>query len=204
MNYPTFFDEVEPIETIDPLADILGAVENGLIVYRYVDMVKFAGHSCPTVAGAWLMCKIGLKELYKDELPIRGDIKVEIRKDLKTDVAGVIGSCIGFITAAANEGGFKGLNGKMARDNRLFYGVKMDKDVRLTRLDTKDSVELSYDPSIVSISPKQQQLMQKIMQGTASPEDKKRFGELWQERVKKILLQTELWLDMINVKFALR
>jgi len=200
MNYPAFFDEVEPIETIDPLADVLGAVDNGRITYNYIDMVKLAGHSCPTVAGAWLMCKVGLKELYKDELPVRGSVKVELKGSLAEGVNGVIGSCIGLVTGAANEGGFKGLNGKMARNNRLFYGVEMEKEVRLTRLDTGDSVELSYDPSIVPGSPEQQQLMQKIMQGTASPEDKKRFGELWQERVKKILLQTELWLDMINVK----
>jgi len=200
MNYPAFFDEVEPIETIDPLADVLGAIENGRIIYNYIDMVKLAGHSCPTVAGAWLMCKVGLKELYKDELPVRGNVKVEMRGSLEVGVTGVIGSCIGLVTGAANEGGFKGLNGKMARNNRLFYGVQMEKEVRLTRLDTGNSVELSYDPSIIPGSPEQQQLMQKIMQGIATQEDKKRFGELWQERVKKILLQTELWSQMITLK----
>ncbi|SFP76330.1 FmdE family protein [Hydrogenimonas thermophila] len=200
MNYPAFFDEVEPIETIDPLADVLGAIDNGSITYNYIDMVKLAGHSCPTVAGAWLMCKIGLKELYKDELPVRGNVKVELKGSLDEGVTGVTGSCIGLVTGAANEGGFKGLNGKMARNNRLFYGVNMEKEVRLTRLDTNDSVELSYDPSIVPGSPEQQQLMQKIMQGNALPEDKKQFGELWQERVKKILLQSELWSQMVTLK----
>jgi hypothetical protein len=29
-------------------------------------------------------------------------------------------------------------------------------------------------------------LMQKIMQGMATPEDKKKFGEVWQERVETI------------------
>jgi len=200
MNYPAFFDEVEPIETIDPLADVLGAIDNGRITYNYIDMVKLAGHSCPTVVGAWLICKVGLKELYKDELPVRGNVKVEMKGSIDEGVTGVIGSCIGLVTGAANEGGFKGLNGKMARNNRLFYGIDMDKEVRLTRLDTNDSVELSYDPSIVPARPEQQQLMQKIMQGIATPEDKKRFGELWQERVKNILLQTELWSQMVNVK----
>ncbi|WOE70685.1 FmdE family protein [Hydrogenimonas thermophila] len=200
MNYPAFFDEVEPIETIDPLADVLGAIDNGRITYNYIDMVKLAGHSCPTVAGAWLMCKIGLKELYKDKLPVRGNVKVELKGSLDEGVTGVTGSCIGLVTGAANEGGFKGLNGKMARNNRLFYGIDMEKEVRLTRLDTNDSVELSYDPSIVPGSPEQQQLMQKIMQGNALPEDKKQFGELWQERVKKILLQSELWSQMVTLK----
>ncbi len=189
MTYPAFFDEVEPIDTVDPLADILGAVENGRITYTYLDMVKFAGHSCPTVAGAWLMTKIGLAKIYGDDLPVRGNVKVEIREALDEGVAGVIGSCIGLVTGAANEGGFKGLGGRMARNNRLVFGVEMSAEVRLTRLDNAAHVEMSYNPSLVPGNPEMQPLMQKVMQGVATPEEKRRFGELWQERVKKILLE---------------
>jgi len=189
MTYPSFFDEVEPIDTVDPLADILGAVENGRITYTYLDMVKFAGHSCPTVAGAWLMTKIGLAKIYGDDLPVRGNVKVEIREALDEGVAGVIGNCIGLATGAANEGGFKGLGGRMARNNRLVFGVEMGAEVRLTRLDNAAHVEMSYNPSLVPGNPEMQPLMQKVMQGVATPEEKRRFGELWQERVKKILLE---------------
>ncbi|OQX72544.1 MAG: hypothetical protein B6D59_08225 [Campylobacteraceae bacterium 4484_4] len=197
MTYPSFFDEVEPIDTLDPLADILGAVEQGRITYDYIDMVKLAGHSCPTVAGAWLITKIGLEKLYGDDLPVRGNIKVELRGALDEGVEGVIGSCIGLVTGAANEGGFKGLGGRMARNNRLLYGVEMEGEVRMTRLDNGTSVELSYNPSMVPGNPEQQVLMQKIMQGTATQEEKRRFGEVWQERVKKILLSKELWNEMV-------
>jgi len=197
MNYPSFFNEVEPIEMIDPLADLLGVVNNGIVTYNYIDIVKLAGHSCPTVAGAWVMCKVGLKELYKDRLPTRGNIKVELKGKLSDGTAGVVGSCIGMITGAANEGGFKGINGMFARNNRLFYGVEMEKEVRLTRLDDGLSVELGFDASAIPPLPEQKELMQKIMQGIATVEEKDRFGELWQERVKKILLQTELWSDMV-------
>ncbi|WP_456449435.1 FmdE family protein [Hydrogenimonas sp.] len=189
MTYPAFFDDVEPIDTVDPLADILGAVENGRITYTYLDMVKFAGHSCPTVAGAWLMTKIGLAKIYGDDLPVRGNVKVEIREALDEGVAGVIGSCIGLVTGAANEGGFKGLGGRMARNNRLVFGVEMGAEVRLTRLDNAAHVEMSYNPSLVPGNPEMQPLMQKVMQGVATPEEKRKFGELWQERVKKILLE---------------
>lgn len=51
MQLPAFFDEVPAIVVTDPLAETLGAAEGGLIEYRYVDAVKLAGHSCPTVAG---------------------------------------------------------------------------------------------------------------------------------------------------------
>ena len=58
MKTPDFFDKVPPIVIADPLAEFLGATEGGLLEYRYVDAVKLAGHSCPTVAGAWLMTRL--------------------------------------------------------------------------------------------------------------------------------------------------
>ncbi len=199
MKYPDFFDEVEPIEMYDPLAETLGAAEEGRFTYSYLDIVKFAGHSCPTVAGAWIMTSIALKKLYCDELPVRGEIRVEMRGALDEGVEGVIGSCIGFITGAANEGGFKGLGGRMARNNRLIYGVEMEGEVRLSRLDNGVSVELAYNPSIVPGNPEQQILMQKVLQGVATPDEKRRFAQLWQERVKRILLQRELWKEMVTL-----
>ncbi len=199
MRYPDFFDDVEPIETYDPLAELLGAVEGGLITYSYIDMVKLAGHSCPTVAGAWLMTTIGLEKLYEGELPVRGDIKVEIKGKIDEGVEGVIGSCIGLVTGAANEGGFKGLGGRFARNSRLSFGAEIEGDVKFTRLDNGDSVELSYNPSVVPGNPDQQMLMQKVLQGVATEDEKLRFGEVWQERVKKILLSKELWPQMVKV-----
>ncbi len=199
MKYPDFFDEVESIEMYDPLAETLGAAEEGRFTYSYLDIVKFAGHSCPTVAGAWIMTSIALKKLYCDELPVRGEIRVEMRGALDEGVEGVIGSCIGFITGAANEGGFKGLGGRMARNNRLIYGVEMEGEVRVSRLDSGESVELAYNPSIVPGNPEQQILMQKVLQGAATPDEKRRFAQLWQERVKRILLQRELWKEMVTL-----
>ena len=54
------------------LASFLGAFEDGIIEYSYLDVVKSAGHSCPTVLGAYLMTLKGLEALYKDEIPKRG------------------------------------------------------------------------------------------------------------------------------------
>ncbi len=199
MKYPDFFDAVEPIKTFDPLAEILGAADKGIMTYSYIDMVKFAGHSCPTVAGAWLMTAIGLEKLYGKDLPVRGNIRVQMRGALDEGVVGVIGSCIGFVTGAANEGGFKGLGGRFARNNRLTYDQKIEGSVRLTRIDNGKSVGLDYNPSSIPGNPEQQILLQKIMQGSATDEEKARFGKLWQERVKKILLQKELWPQIVTI-----
>src|SRR5512147_174860 len=111
MQSPAFFEEVPPIVVVDPLADVLGAAEGGVIEYRYVDAVKLAGHSCPTVAGAWLMTRAALARLYPGELPRRGEIRVELGQAIDDGVAGVIASVAGLVTGAAGEGGFKGLAG---------------------------------------------------------------------------------------------
>lgn len=52
MNYPDFFDAVPRISLYDPLAEFLGATEQGILQYGYFDAVPLAGHSCQTVAAA--------------------------------------------------------------------------------------------------------------------------------------------------------
>jgi hypothetical protein len=60
-SFPAFFDAVPAITLRDPLAEILGAAEGGLIEYRFADAVRLAGHSCPTVAGGALpVLRIGI------------------------------------------------------------------------------------------------------------------------------------------------
>ena len=55
MDYPAFFDQVPRIALRDPLSAFLGAFAGGVVEYSCVDAVKLTGHSCPTVAGAYLM-----------------------------------------------------------------------------------------------------------------------------------------------------
>ena len=57
MNYPRFFDEVPSIKVKDPLAQALGAFKNGEYEITYLEVVKAAGHSCPSVAGAYIMAR---------------------------------------------------------------------------------------------------------------------------------------------------
>jgi len=199
MNYPPFYDSVQSIILYDPLSDFLGAIENGKVEVNYIDCVKLAGHSCPTVAGAYLMVLNGLKELYTDELPKRGDIEVSMRDAEVDGVTGVICSVISFVVGANGAGGFKGLNGNMSRNNLVSYSVPMDGEVTLKRKDTNESVTLSYNASMIGADPMMQPLMGKAMQGLASDDEKKEFGRLWQSRVEDILLSTELWNSMLTI-----
>ncbi len=199
MNYPAFFDRVEKIKLYDPLADFLGAIENGEIQIEYIDAVKFAGHSCPTVAGAYLMTLLGLRELFANSLPIRGEIEVFVKGEKKEGVNGVIGNTIAFICGVSDEAGFKGISGNFNRSNKLFFNSQIPKDVRLKRADTKDYVDISYNSSIIPPNPKIKELMQLIMMKRADENIKKEFQKLWQERVEKILLSKELWPKMILI-----
>ena len=199
MQYPNFYTEIKPIELYDSLSEFLGAFEAGKLEITYLDCVKLAGHSCPTVAGAYLMASKGLNALYTDTLPSRGSIKVEMHASETEGVTGVICNVISFIVGASGAGGFKGIQGNFSRDNLIAYNIPMKGEVKLTRLDTEKSVTLSYDPSIVMPDPKMQPLMGKALQNLATKTEKETFGELWQKRVEEILLRTDLHDKMITV-----
>jgi len=200
MKYPEFFDKIETVELYDDLSEFLGAFEDGKVVVSYLDCVKLAGHSCPTVAGAYLMTLLGLKELYSDTLPQRGSIKVELKASEVEGVSGVIGNVISYIVGGAGIGGFKGMMGHFSRDNLIKYEANIPLDVRLTRLDTEESVDISIDTSCVPGNPAMKPLMQKALQGLASQEEKDEFKKLWQQRVEAMLVTDSLWNDMITIQ----
>jgi len=201
MKYPSFFDEIESIEVQDKLSGFLGAFENGIYNISYLDCVKLAGHSCPTVAGAYLMVRESLKELYPNgEIAQRGGIRVEMRDNKADGVTGVIATTVSFVTGASDDAGFKGIGGNMSRNNLLSYGASISKEIKITRLDNNQSVEVDYNPSSIMPSPNMQPLMGKIMKNMASEDEKKEFAKLWQERVEKILLADASTLINISKK----
>jgi len=186
MNYPTFFNNIPSITLKDPLSNFLGTFENGEVEFSYLDVVKSAGHSCPTVAGAYITTLKGLEALYGAETPTRGNISVSLKNDMQEGVTGVISNVITQITGATELSGFKGLNGKFARNNLMSFNAEINGAVEFKRLDTNKTVTVTYDHSTVAGNPKMQELMGKLMQGVATPEEKKEFGNLWQSRVEAI------------------
>ncbi len=200
MQYPPFYDKIPPITLDDPLSEFLGAFEKGKMEITYLDCVKLAGHSCPTVAGAYLMAKMGLERLYEKEQPQRGSVKVEMKASKTEGVTGITCNVISFIVGAGDSSGFKGIQGNFSRNDLVSYDVSMDAEVKLTRLDTMKSVTLSYDPSSVPANEKMMPLMKKNLQGMASDEEKKLFQTLWQKRVEEILLSTKKHDMCITIK----
>jgi hypothetical protein len=196
MKYPKFFDDVEKIVTYDELAEFLGACEGGIIEYSYVDIVKTAGHSCATVAGAYLTALYGLKALYGEDYPRRGEIKVEIQKNPTEHNAGVVGCVISNITGATTDYGFGGIpTGKFNRRNLLFYGCEIDSDVKFTRLDNGKSVGVNYKPQKI-VNP--MAILKSAIAPNATEEDKKSFPKRFQEMVKTVLENGDKVIEVIE------
>lgn len=188
MNYPDFFDAVPKISLYDPLAEFLGATENGTLQYSYFDAVRLAGHSCPTVAAAYWSTFKALALLYPDATPVRGNIQVEFSQGRANGVAGVIANVVSMLTGAMSDNGFKGIGGRFNRRERLFFAVEMSGEIRFTRLDTNQSVQVSTNLKCVPASQHLLALMAICMSDTASQAETAEFRQLWQERVRSILL----------------
>ncbi|MEO7032165.1 MAG: FmdE family protein [Herbaspirillum sp.] len=189
MTYPAFFDQVPSITLHDGLAQLLGACSDGVMTYHYVDAVRLAGHSCPTVAGAYLMTRRALQILYPDQMPQRGEVTVKFSSPVEQGVTGVMANVMRLITGATGADGFKGLGGLYSRRDLLDFDCPMEGEVTFTRTDTGASVQLGTDMSSVRGDPRMIPLLQKTLQGAASTEETVEFGRLWQERVKTILLE---------------
>ncbi len=193
MKYPEFFKEIEPIVLHDDLAEFLGSTENGIIEISYAEIVKMAGHSCAVVGGAYLMALKGLKALYGNNLPCRGNIKVELKSPLEEGNTGVTANVLSNITGATATTGFAGIQGKFVRRGLMFFDVPMNATIRLTRLDTGKSVEINYNPAKV-VQPRN--ILMSAISPNASEEQKQSFPHRWQEMVKTIFEHADTVVDV--------
>lgn len=189
MGFPAFFDEVRGLAVFDPLAEFLGAADGGLIEYRYVDAVKLAGHSCPTVAAAYWMTLKALEHLYPDALPQRGGIRVEFHEDQLSGVTGVIANVVTLLTGATHDTGFKGLGGRFDRRRLLYFSAQVTEEIRYTRVDTGQAVDVAAQLQSVPFAPQTFALMQKCLDGSATPQETAEFRTCWQARVRALLLE---------------
>lgn len=198
-----FFDEAPEIRLKDPLAYILGAMEaDGVMVFKYADAVKMAGHSCAAVSGAYMITVKALKALYADEIPVRSQIRVLI-KGGPTDLAyGPMAQVISLITGAAGETGFKGLGRVGGRQNKLVF----DKDnfqfntFIFQREDTGKAVKIAYNPQVLPQNPAMGNLMPLVVSGQASKEEREQFVSMWQGNVRRILLESDKYPGLFEVE----
>ena len=187
-----FYEEVEPIKLRDPLAIFLGAMdEEELLVFTYPDAIKLAGHSCPAVSGAYKITQKALKALYKDEIPVRGEMKVTVLGSPTDGANGPMAQLISFITGAATETGFGGLGGKFERVNKLIFDTRNEEfgAFIFEREDTGKKVKIKYHPEILPQPEEMSDYFMKCLAGKAADKDKETFINMWQSKVKKVLFE---------------
>ena len=189
MNFPEFFESAPRITVRDPLARFLGAAAGGIIEYTYSDAVKLAGHSCPTVASAFLMTRAALRALYPAAFPERGGIRVELRDDRLIGVAGVIANVVSLLTGASNDTGFKGIAGRFDRRGLLSFGADIPGQLRFTRQDTRDAAIVSARLERLPGDARIASLMTSCVAGTATADQTAQFQSLWQDRVRTLLVE---------------
>jgi hypothetical protein len=189
VGFPDFFELAPRITVRDPLAALLGVSDDGLLVYGYADAVRLAGHSCPTVAGAYLMARAALRALYPHEPAERGGVEVRMGAPEDHGASGVIAQVLTLITGAAAAGGFHGIGGRFVRQDLLHYtAAGTDDGVRFRRRDTGAAVRVALDLSSLPPATGLYGHLAAALAPTASAEHRRTFAELWQERVRSMLL----------------
>jgi hypothetical protein len=197
-----FFETVEPIKLLDPLGEILGAVNKGEpFVYNYSDAVLMAGHSCPAVSGAFAITRKALKALYGDETPVRGDIRVLIKGKAKDLAYGPQSQVIMLITGASGNTGFKGLGGQFSRCDKLHFDQNETEfnTYIFERIDTGKAVKAVYNPQALPDIPELNTLTPLVISKAANAEETKEFQRLWQGKVEKILTEEDKYPDLIEI-----
>ena len=189
-----FFDEAEEIRLKDPLTYALGSMEHDeVLVFRFPDVVKMAGHSCPTVSGAYKATAKALKSLYGDEIPVRGDVRVTILGGVDDLAYGPVSQVFTLITGAATDLGFKGIGGRFMRHNLLYF----DEDnfepgiFIFERIDTGEKVKVAFNPQVLPQTPRLGELIPQVISERADEAEKEEFFSLWQGKVKMILLEED-------------
>ena len=189
MSYPAFYDQAPRITMHDPLAALLGAADDGLMEYHYIDAVRLAGHSCPTVAGAYLMARAAMRALYPDQPAERGGVGVRMPAAEDEGVTGVTAQVLTMITGAAASNGFHGIGGRFVRQSLLSYAaVRGASAVQFHRRDNGEAVSVELDLSRVPPSPQLRELMGAALDPAATAAQRSAFGHAWQDRVRRLLL----------------
>jgi hypothetical protein len=197
-NWAVEYD-AEPIRIRDPVAEALAVLEpNEPFVVTYEDLVKAAGHSCPTASGAYRIAQLGLDALYPDDLPVRSEIEVLVPETRDDATYGVMGRLISYVTGAAQEDGFGGLAGGYGDRRNLLTFDAFESDsaaptFRFRRTDTGEIVEVTYHVSEVPDGGPALGYLQQIIEDTATKEERELFAEAWHGRVKNVLSDDSLF-----------
>ena len=192
-NYQ-YIKQVPPIMMRDALIELVGQT-NDPIPYYYEEAVKLSGHSCMVVAAGWTMTRLALEELYPNgEVPVRGQITIQMPGAEDEWNIGVIGEVMMYITGASPQTGFSGSifkeNPLTIRKNKMVYTEESvgtpppAMEYIFTRMDTGKSVAVSWNIALAQPPINEKVLAepaQKLAAGTATSEETEKFIKDWND-----------------------
>jgi hypothetical protein len=148
-----------------------------------------AGHSCPTVAGAYLVARAAMLALFPDGPAVRGDIDVHMPAAETDGTHGVIAQILTLVTGAAAANGFHGIGGRFARQHLLqFSDVTAASAIGFRRRDIAAAVSVELDLSSIPAPSNLHNLLSAAINPSASEVQKIEFAQAWQDRVRTLLL----------------
>lgn len=163
----------------EPFAEFLSADSDE---YKFpitlLDVVRFAGHACPSMVGAFVISQRVVQELFPDTgVLVRGLVAVEIGSSVDRGATGPISNVFSMIFGAWDKSGFGGLQGKFTRRGLLSYDVSdlTPGTYRFTNLETGKKVEVFYDSSQVDIK------------GDVSDLS---FQEVWRMKIRRVVQES--------------
>lgn len=186
---PTIYQKAGTIKVRDPKAVITGYRQAGEEIFEISldDIGKYTGHVCAGISSGFLLTKQALKKLYPEgQMPVRGQIS--IAASAYTDQAEVAA----YIVRARQHEGDEKENNHLIIDQTLEtapYTVTLI----FKRHDNGRMVKAVFDKSTIATPAMMKNMMplkKKIMNGTASPDEKTLFAENVQKMVKKIITNT--------------
>lgn len=115
---------------------------------------------------------------------------MSFREPIGEGVTGVLANVISMLTGAAHDGCFKGIAGRFFRRDLLAFGAEQPLALRFARIDTCASVDAETVVERVPADPQLRTLLARAAAaGEAGADELRRFGELWQDRVRRPLLE---------------
>ncbi|MBN8541198.1 MAG: hypothetical protein J0L82_12475 [Deltaproteobacteria bacterium] len=176
------------IDVIEPFAEFLMAERDE---YQFkvtlLDVVRFAGHACPAMIGAFLLSQRAIKELFPEtNICIRGLVSIEVPGAINQGATGPISNVFSMIFGAWDQSGFGGLQGRFIRRGLLSYGVQgiPTGSFRFRNLVTGKAVDVKYDPT-----------------GAQTPENAAAvpFQKVWRHKIASILESPNDYITSHNV-----
>jgi len=196
MGFPDFYRRIPRLAVVDPLADLLGASDNGRLAYGFEDAVRLTGHACPTVAIAYGLTVKGMQALFPDEAPRRGSVSARFAGSFDEGSTGVVASVVSLLTGAAGDAGFKGLGDRHVRRGRCEFGAGGE-GFSLHR-DDGGGVALQGRPERIAGDPWLAELLPRCLAGSATQQERADFQRIWQRRIERLLVEhwhdQEVWL----------